>query len=107
MDTPIRFPGMAGTKKKSRSRSRSFSPTDLGPVMDTKMKVAGGRLKPRRRTPSPERKPLKVMKEIGIGRKNKASEFETPTQKAKAKAKMKPKVAVESDDDEDVKFDSD
>lgn len=100
----IRFPGlaMANTEKKDRSRSRSDSPIHMGEA-DALHKVKGGRQKPRQRTPSPERKPLKVVKEVGIGRRDKKDEFApaaAPGQaagKAKAKAKAKAKLAIASD----------
>jgi len=100
----IRFPGlaMAQQSKKDRSRSRSGSPIGLIGEADTRTKVKGGRTKPRQKTPSPDR-PLKVVKEIGIGRRNKASEFgpatNGPGAKAKAKPKAKAKVAIASDED--------
>jgi len=109
----IRFPGlaMANTQKKERSRSPSG---DGGPQEGggSGFQAQGGRKKgTRKRTPSPERKPLKVFKETGIGRKNKANEFESASAaaeksapkaeaKPKAKAKAKVKLAVESDDEE-------
>lgn len=104
----IRFPGlaMASGQKKDRSRSRSHSPTGLHGNADSLTKVKGGRQKPRQKTPSPDR-PLRVVKEIGIGRKNKANEFAgtsaAPAQaKAKPKAKAKAKLAAASDDDEEA-----
>jgi len=101
----IRFPGlaMASSEKKEKSRSRSHSPMRLEGEGDQLTKVKGGRTKPRARTPSPERKPLKVVKEVGIGRKNKVNEFAKaapPQSQAKAKAKAKPKVAIASDDED-------
>jgi len=102
----IRFPGlaMAQQNKKERSRSRSFSPTGLVGSADKLTKVKGGRTKPRQKTPSPDR-PLRVVKEVGIGRRGKKNEFEASSGPgAKAKAKPKPKaktrVAIASDGDE-------
>merc|ERR1712107_549016 len=103
----IRFPGlaMAGQEKKDRSRSRSGSPGLLGEA-DGMSAAKGGRTKPRKRTPSPERKPLKVQKEVGVGRKEKANEFAqtagpgATANKPKAKAKAKVKLAVASDSDD-------
>jgi len=67
----------------------------------------GGRTKPRQRTPSPERKPLKVHKEVGIGQKRKTSEFGADVAKklddnktAKPKPKAKVKLAIASDDED-------
>ncbi|CAK9005681.1 unnamed protein product [Durusdinium trenchii] len=100
----IRFPGLAMAqqkKKEERSRSRSWSPEGGGLVgqADSKFKAMGGRTKARVKTPSPDR-PLKQVKAIGIGRRNKADEFtkKGPTNgAAKAKPKAKAKVAIASD----------
>jgi len=98
----IRFPGlaMAQQQKKERSRSRSFSPMGLIGEADTLTKVKGGRTKPRQKTPSPDR-PLRVVKEVGIGRRKQANEFGSANggsqQKAKAKPKAKARVAIASD----------
>ncbi|CAE8689680.1 unnamed protein product, partial [Polarella glacialis] len=108
----IRFPGlaMAGIKKKEddrRSRSRSWSPEGgtggLAGSVDTKFAAKGGRTKQRVRTPSPERKNLKPLKDTGIGRK-KMGEFAVagpPAGAAKAKAKAKAKLAIADDDGDD------
>jgi hypothetical protein len=100
----IRFPGlaMAQIQQKERSRSRSFSPVAMGAV-DKHMRVQGGRKGARKRTPSPDRKPLKVVKEVGIGRRNKMGEFSKvgpPSASVPAKPKRKPKVAIASSDDD-------
>jgi len=114
----IRFPGlaMAQSKKKeeTRERSRSWSPGG-GPILngsaDSMTVVKGGRTRARAKTPSPERKG-RVVKETGIGKKQRTSEFapapatgDGPSAavvaKAKAKAKAKVKLAIASDDDED------
>merc|ERR1712061_199808 len=87
----IRFPGMAGSQKKERSRSRSFSPIGLVGSSDSLTAVKGGRTKPRKRTPSPERKPLKVSKEVGIGRKSKGDGLSAEAKPSQAKAKPKAK----------------
>merc|ERR1711920_1134705 len=95
----IRFPGLAMAQREAqeRSRSRSHSPMGLVGQADSLTKVKGGRTKPRAKTPSPDR-PLRVVKEVGIGRKNKASEFSTVGGvPAKAKAKPKARVAIASD----------
>jgi len=97
----IRFPGlaMAQQEKRERSPSRSASPGLLGEA-DQLTKVKGGRTKPRRKTPSPHR-PLKVVKEVGIGRRR-GNEFASSNgAPAKAKAKPKAKVAVAASDGED------
>lgn len=116
----IRFPGLAMAqqeKKERRSRSRSFSPIGGGVVgeADKLTQVKGGRKKPRAKTPSPER-PLRVVKEVGIGRRQKSTEFDknAPAQTngdpsaskaskapgaAKAKAKAKAKVSIASEDE--------
>jgi len=107
----IRFPGMAmaaAEKKERRSRSRSWSPDGSGGLgltgnADSKFKAQGGRTKARVKTPSPDR-PAKVIKEIGIGRRNKVDQFAKagpPEKKAKAKAKAKVAIAAGSDDDDD------
>merc|ERR1712066_159079 len=97
----IRFPGLhMAEKKKERSRSRSHSPVGLLGNADSLTKVKGGRAKPRAKTPSPDR-PLRVVKEVGIGRRKHASEFAAtsngPQAKAKPKAKAKARVAIASD----------
>jgi regulator of nonsense transcripts 1 len=100
----IRFPGMAmaAAERKDKSRSPSY---EAAPMNNAEFLTQGGRTKPRRRTPSPERKPLKVHKEVGIGRKEKANEFtedavkQQQQNKAKAKAKAKVKLAIASDDE--------
>mmetsp|Transcript_6214 Transcript_6214/g.13380 ORF Transcript_6214/g.13380 Transcript_6214/m.13380 type:complete len:1321 (+) Transcript_6214:150-4112(+) len=105
----IRFPGMAmAQREKERSRSRSFSPVGTMGEADKLTQVKGGRTKPRQKTPSPDR-PLRVVKEVGIGRKRGVNEFakiepastsaSSGAAKAKAKVKAKPKLAVESDED--------
>merc|ERR1711953_740353 len=75
----IRFPALAMTsqEKKDRSRSRSNSPGVLGEA-DRLTKVKGGRTKPRAKTPSPQR-PLKQVKEIGIGRRKTGEPDTKPT----------------------------
>lgn len=89
----IRFPGlaMAQQQKKDRSRSRSFSPIGVVGEADKLTKVKGGRKGARAKTPSPERKPLKVVKEVGIGRRNKTNEF-VPAGSSQGNAKPKPKA---------------
>lgn len=110
----IRFPGlaMATAEKKERSRSRSNSFGEMAEV-DKLTVVKGGRVKgTRKRTPSPVRA-AKVVKEIGIGKKQKVSEFERgtaqstlPPKPAPAKAKAKPKkLAIEEEDDDGDDFD--
>eukprot|EP00434_Breviolum_minutum_P040278 symbB.v1.2.035787.t1/scaffold4901.1/size52642/6 len=105
----IRFPGLAMAqqkKKEEKSRSRSWSPTGGGLVgsADSKFKAMGGRTKARVKTPSPDR-PLKPIKEIGIGRRNKADEFsKKPNGAGKAKPKAKAKVAIASDSDGSADF---
>merc|ERR1719410_204019 len=94
----IRFLGlaMAQQQKKDRSRSRSMSPMGLIGQADQRTRVAGGRTKPRVRTPSPDR-PLKVQKVVGIGRRNKVDEFTSASsaqERIKAKAKVKAKARV-------------
>jgi regulator of nonsense transcripts 1 len=99
----IRFPGLAMAQREAaeRSRSRSHSPARLVGEADKRTQVKGGRTKPRAKTPSPERKPIKVVKEVGIGRRKVASEFAAgssgPGAKAKPKAKAKARVAIASD----------
>merc|ERR1711862_1030175 len=97
----IRFPGMAvAQREKERSRSRSVSPVGIVGEADKLTQVKGGRTKPRAKTPSPDR-PLRVVKEVGIGRRKHASEFAAtsngPQAKAKPKAKAKARVAIASD----------
>jgi len=100
----IRFPGLAMAQRE-RSRSRSFSPIGVTGTADKLTTVKGGRTKPRQKTPSPERGPLRVVKEVGIGRKNKSDEFSRASAggaaKAKAvpKAKSKAKLSLESEGD--------
>jgi len=99
----IRFPGLsvASAEKKEKSRSRSLS-GGLEGEADSMTVVKGGRKKPRERTPEVVR-PTKVVKEIGIGRKNKANEFDRadgPGAAAKAKAKAKAKkLSIDEDSD--------
>merc|ERR1712039_780122 len=93
----IRFPGLAMAQREAqdRSRSRSHSPIGLVGSADSLTKVKGGRTKPRAKTPSPDR-PIRVVKEVGIGRRKNTNEFAPasgPQGKAKAKAKAKAKVA--------------
>lgn len=106
----IRFPGlaMANAEKKERSRSRSNSPLMEGEA-DKLTVVKGGRTKARKKTPSPVRvNKLKVVKEIGIGKRNKVDEFAVapsqPAAKPKAKAKAKLAIASDDDDDDDCDF---
>lgn len=105
----IRFPGLAMAQKDAneRERSRSHSPVGLVGEADSLTKVKGGRQKPRQRTPSPDR-PIRVVKKVGIGRKNHANEFSSigrpapdsgPQAKAKAKPKAKPKLSMASEGD--------
>eukprot|EP00930_Biecheleria_cincta_P047369 TRINITY_DN32820_c0_g1_i1.p1 TRINITY_DN32820_c0_g1~~TRINITY_DN32820_c0_g1_i1.p1 ORF type:complete len:1307 (-),score=272.20 TRINITY_DN32820_c0_g1_i1:41-3961(-) len=113
----IRFPGLAMAsqekKEQQRSRSRSWSPEGGGLVgeQDKKFKAMGGRTRARQKTPSPERKPLKVFKEVGIGRKAKGEQFapasvpsEKPAAKTKPKAKAKVAIAAESDGEDSADF---
>lgn len=99
----IRFPGLASVeKKKDRSRSRSFSPVGFLGEADKLTKVKGGRQKPRVKTPSPERI-TKTVKAVGIGRRNKTTEFApvapgSVAGKAKAKANVKARVAISDDE---------
>jgi len=101
----IRFPGlaMAAAEKKDNSRSPSC---DAAPMGAEEFKTTGGRTKPRKRTPSPERKPLKVHKEVGIGKKERSNEFaadsaKPPAKPPAAKAKAKVKLAIASDDEDE------
>merc|ERR1719498_760230 len=95
----IRFPSLA-LAKKDKSKSRSESPMMMEGSADKNTQVKGGRTKARQRTPTPPRAP-KVVKEIGIGRKNKKDEFApsggagpAAAGKAKAKPKAKPKLSI-------------
>jgi regulator of nonsense transcripts 1 len=96
----IRFPGLAIIEKKEQSRSPSYDDAYKAQGGRTEFQAQGGRTKPRRRTPSPDRKPLKVHKEVGIGRKEKTNEFvdeaeRQTSEKPKAKAKAKVKLAID------------
>eukprot|EP00929_Paragymnodinium_shiwhaense_P020571 TRINITY_DN13670_c0_g1_i1.p1 TRINITY_DN13670_c0_g1~~TRINITY_DN13670_c0_g1_i1.p1 ORF type:complete len:1253 (-),score=306.35 TRINITY_DN13670_c0_g1_i1:91-3849(-) len=102
----IRFPGLAMVQDQEKKRSRSRSDSYGVVQADAKLRVTGGRKTKRQRTPSPVRA-AKVVKEIGIGRKEKPNEFAAASNggsaagKAKAKAKAKVKLAVQSDSEGD------
>mmetsp|Transcript_30043 Transcript_30043/g.84639 ORF Transcript_30043/g.84639 Transcript_30043/m.84639 type:complete len:1295 (+) Transcript_30043:66-3950(+) len=95
----IRFPGLA-MAQNDRNRSRSPSAGGLMGEADTLSKAKGGRKGTRAKTPSPVRA-AKVVS-VGIGRRNKGSEFAAAPSAPKAKAKAaaaraKNKVAIASD----------